>query len=72
MSHQIFRIFRMMEYCGDRKFMETSLGRRQVKTAKILSGGYIKESLLGDWPEIVAEGLTEKQFRRRLEEEIKE
>ncbi len=65
-QHQVFRIFRLLEYKGNRAFMETSLMRRAVKGTHQVGNGYIKEALIGDWPELLAEGLTEEQLERRF------
>jgi len=45
------RWLRVLEYEGDEKFLEVSIGMREVKGLKILSGGTIREAMLGEFPQ---------------------
>jgi len=48
------RVIRVLEYVGDRKWVEAVLEQRAIKgTKNIENGGIIREAILGDFPEIV-------------------
>lgn len=47
------RVIRLIEYVGDREWVESSLDRRQIKGTWIAPRGTIREAIIGDFPEVV-------------------
>jgi len=60
------RVIRVLEYVGDRKWVEAVLEQRAIKgTKNIENGGIIREAILGDFPEIVEEQKEERKLNKR-------
>lgn len=50
------RVIRVLEYVGERKWIEAILAQRGVKGTRVIeNGGVIREAIVGDFPEIVEE-----------------
>lgn len=55
MKKEIVRVLRVLEYVGDRKFVESCLEQRQVKGKKQISKDcYIVEAILGETYEVLS------------------
>lgn len=51
----IVRVLRLIEYVGDREWVESSLERRQIKGSWICPNGTIREAIVGDFPMVVGD-----------------
>ena len=50
------RVIRVLEYVGERKWVEALLAQRGIKGTRVIeNGGIIREAIVGDFPEIVEE-----------------
>ena len=46
-----YRVWRILEYIGDRKFIDNCLKHRAIKGEHVIDGFVIREALLGNFPE---------------------
>ncbi len=66
------RVIRVLEYVGERKWVEALLAQRGVKGTRVIeNGGIIREAFLGDFPEIVEEEKKTRPAEHLTLEELK-